>query len=168
MFPSLPVLATKIIAQPFKRSQGGLFHGAVKQYGNNVPHSMNKTRRTWLPNIQVKRLYSRTMDQWIKLSLTTRALRCIDKAGGLDEYIMSTKAELLGQEGMRLRTMLRDYVKEQEKRKPRALRGLPAQPIAFGSHTPATAEAASLSQTARSSEPATTASFPTASVAYVS
>ncbi|EJD43651.1 hypothetical protein AURDEDRAFT_17748, partial [Auricularia subglabra TFB-10046 SS5] len=92
----------------FKRAQ----LGAIKQYGNNVPHSKHKTRRTWLPNIQTKRLYSLTLDQWIKLSLTTRALRCIDKVGGLDEYIMKTRAGLLGWEGMRLRVQLRDHLKE--------------------------------------------------------
>ena len=81
MFPSLPVQAvrTSFSTQPFKRQQLGLMHGAVKQYGNNVPHSMNKTRRYWLPNIQTKRLFSRTLNEWIKVDLTARALRCIDK-----------------------------------------------------------------------------------------
>lgn len=67
------------ISQPIKRSQEGLFHGKMKQYGNNVPHSKHKTRRTWLPNVQSKRLQLEATGEMIKLKVTTRALRCIHK-----------------------------------------------------------------------------------------
>jgi len=80
MLPSLPRLSTlPIISQPFKRSQEGLFHGKMKQYGNNVPHSKHKTRRTWLPNVRSKRLPLEATGETIKLKVTTRALRCIKK-----------------------------------------------------------------------------------------
>ncbi|KZV95985.1 hypothetical protein EXIGLDRAFT_671558 [Exidia glandulosa HHB12029] len=131
-----------IVAQPFKRSQMGLFHGAMKQYGNNVPHSLHKTRRTWMPNIQVKRLYSRVMGEWIKLTLTTRALRCIDKAGGLDEYIMNTKSDLLGWEGMRLRVMLRERMKENAARAPKRVKPRSAPAQVFETATLVAADAA--------------------------
>ena len=57
MFPSLSLLSN-IVSTPFKRSQLGLFHGKTKQYGNSVPNSKHKTRRTWLPNVHNKRLFS--------------------------------------------------------------------------------------------------------------
>lgn len=78
MFPSLACLS-EVISQPFKRSQSGLFHGKTKQYGNNVPFSKHKTRRTWLPNVQRKRISSETLGTTFKLKVTTRALRTIDK-----------------------------------------------------------------------------------------
>ncbi|KAB5590362.1 hypothetical protein CTheo_6193 [Ceratobasidium theobromae] len=109
MFPTLTSLARSLsVPTPFKRASQGLFDGRIKQYGNNVPHSMKKTRRTWMPNIQTKRLYSETLGYHIKLKVTTRALRTIDKHGGLDGYLLGTNTLTLGQEGMRLRMMVKE------------------------------------------------------------
>ena len=77
MFPSLPSLAK--ITGPFKRSQLGLFQGKMKQYGNNVPHSLHKTRRTWLPNVQNKRVFSDSLGEMVRVKLTARALKTIKK-----------------------------------------------------------------------------------------
>ena len=44
----------------------------------------------WKPNKQRKKLYSETMDEMIPLNVTASALRSIDKAGGLDEYVLNT------------------------------------------------------------------------------
>ena len=79
MFPSLPSLAAAVLSQPFKRSQLGLFHGKTKQYGNSVPFSKKKTRRSWLPNIQSKRLYSDALGETVRVKVTTRALKTIRK-----------------------------------------------------------------------------------------
>jgi ribosomal protein L28 len=76
--PSLPSFAAAL-SQPFKRSQLGLFHGKMKQFGNNVPFSKKKTRRTWLPNIQTKRLFSDALGEKVRVKLTTRALKTIRK-----------------------------------------------------------------------------------------
>ncbi|KAI6041504.1 hypothetical protein EDC04DRAFT_3139653 [Pisolithus marmoratus] len=109
MFPSLPVLASLAnVSTPFKRSSLGLFHGKLKQYGNNVPFSKKKTRRTWLPNVQNKRLMSEALGRKVELKVTTRALKTIKKHGGLDQYLLKTRPELLGYEGMRLRITVRE------------------------------------------------------------
>ncbi len=92
----------------FKRAQSGLFAGKTKQYGNNVPHSKHKTRRTWLPNVQTKRLYSETLNEKIKTKVTTHALKTVDKFGGLDGYLMNARISSLGDEGLRLREKLLD------------------------------------------------------------
>ncbi|OCH85899.1 mitochondrial 50S ribosomal protein L28-like protein [Obba rivulosa] len=107
MFPSLPSLM-EAVSLPFKRSQLGLFHGKMKQYGNNVPFSKRKTRRSWLPNVQSKRLFSDALQEFVKVKVTTRALRTIKKHGGIDQYVLKTNPDLLGLEGMRIRTMVRD------------------------------------------------------------
>lgn len=80
MFPSIPLFnVAAVVSQPFKRAQLGLFQGKMKQYGNNVPFSKHKTRRTWLPNVQSKRLFSDALQEFVKVKLTTRALRTIKK-----------------------------------------------------------------------------------------
>ena len=40
-----------------------------------------------------KRLYSEILDRMIPIQVTSHALRCIDKAGGLDNYVLNTRAE---------------------------------------------------------------------------
>jgi large subunit ribosomal protein L28 len=147
MFPSLPSLAA-VLSQPFKRSQLGLFHGKTKQYGNNVPFSKKKTRRSWLPNIQSKRLYSDALGETVRVKVSTRALKTIRKVrrlsllshhitsrriylvqyGGIDQYVLNTKSDLLGWEGMRLRIAVREA---QEKKGLEAS----ASPSPPGAHT---------------------------------
>ncbi|CAN0016354.1 unnamed protein product, partial [Choristocarpus tenellus] len=56
------------------------------EFGNRISFSNRKTRRTWKPNVQLKRLWSETLERWIKFHVTTHALRCVDHAGGLDRY----------------------------------------------------------------------------------
>ncbi|KAF9045377.1 hypothetical protein BJ165DRAFT_1477077 [Panaeolus papilionaceus] len=112
MFPSK--ILWEVVSQPFKRSQLGLFQGKTKQYGNNVPFSKHKTRRTWLPNVQQKRVPSELLGSNVKVKLTTRALRTIKKKGGLDQYLLETPANLLGHEGMRLRQLALDAQRVKE------------------------------------------------------
>jgi large subunit ribosomal protein L28 len=59
-----------------------------------------KTRRTWSPNIQSKRLYSNALQKFIRVKVSTRALRTIDKVGGLDEYLLGDKAARIRELGM--------------------------------------------------------------------
>lgn len=40
--------------------------------------------------MQEKRLFSYIHDRHIRVKVTTHALRCIDKAGGIDEYLLKT------------------------------------------------------------------------------
>lgn len=40
--------------------------------------------------MQQKRLFSYILDRHIRVKVTTHALRCIDKAGGIDEYLLKT------------------------------------------------------------------------------
>ena len=49
--------------------------------GNSVSHANNKTRRVQLPNLQWKRIYIPELDRTVRIRLSTRALRTIDKKG---------------------------------------------------------------------------------------
>lgn len=85
MRPTIAALGARAVSevavtsQPFKRSQFGLFQGKTKQYGNSVPFSLHKTRRTWLPNVQRKRLFSETLQSHVQVKVTTSALKTIKK-----------------------------------------------------------------------------------------
>ncbi|KAL3819035.1 hypothetical protein ACJIZ3_004940 [Penstemon smallii] len=73
------------------RAHRGIYAGRHIQFGNRVSEDGgNKTRRFWKPNVQEKRLFSYIMDRHIRVKVTTHALRCIDKAGGIDEYLLKT------------------------------------------------------------------------------
>ncbi len=49
--------------------------------GNNVSHAMNKTRRRFLPNIQTHRFWVDSEDRWVRLRVSAKGMRVIDKKG---------------------------------------------------------------------------------------
>lgn len=49
--------------------------------GNNVSHANNKSRRRWLPNLHERRFWVPTEKRWVKLRVSRKALRTIDKKG---------------------------------------------------------------------------------------
>jgi len=55
--------------------------GTKPLVGNNVSHSKRRTKRRFNPNLQTKRIYVREIDSWVKVKLTTRALRNMEKIG---------------------------------------------------------------------------------------
>lgn len=72
------------------------FIGKGVQAGNNVSHAHNKTRRRFLPNMQQISLLSDSLGQSISVRLSVRAIRTIEKKGGLDAYLMATPTARLG------------------------------------------------------------------------
>jgi large subunit ribosomal protein L28 len=49
--------------------------------GNNVSHANNKTKRRFLPNLQYRKFWVESENRWIRLRISTNALRTIDKNG---------------------------------------------------------------------------------------
>ncbi|MEE9422167.1 MAG: 50S ribosomal protein L28 [Gammaproteobacteria bacterium] len=49
--------------------------------GNNVSHANNKTRRRFLPNLHSHRFWVASENRWVKLRISTKGLRIIDKKG---------------------------------------------------------------------------------------
>ena len=61
--------------------------------GNNVSHAHRKTRRVQRPNLQRKRIFVPELGRWVRLRVSTRALRSIDKKG-LIPFIRETGVSL--------------------------------------------------------------------------
>ena len=55
--------------------------GTKPLVGNNVSHSKRRTKRRFNPNLQNKRIFVQEINKWIKVKLTTRALRNMEKIG---------------------------------------------------------------------------------------
>ena len=55
--------------------------GKKPMAGNNVSHAHNKTRRWQRPNVQTKRLFVPELNRFVRVKLSTRALRTISKIG---------------------------------------------------------------------------------------
>lgn len=49
--------------------------------GNNVSHAKNRTRRRFLPNLHSHRFWVESEQRWVRLRLTAKGLRIIDKKG---------------------------------------------------------------------------------------
>ena len=63
--------------------------GKGVQAGNNVSHAVNRTRRRFLPNLQKVSLLSDVLGEKVSLRLSTRAIRTVEKRGGIDGYLLS-------------------------------------------------------------------------------
>ncbi|MEM6640170.1 MAG: 50S ribosomal protein L28 [Pseudomonadota bacterium] len=49
--------------------------------GNNVSHANNKTRRRFLPNLHTHRFWVESEKRYVKLRVSTKGLRTIDRDG---------------------------------------------------------------------------------------
>ncbi|HCU90945.1 MAG TPA: 50S ribosomal protein L28 [Gammaproteobacteria bacterium] len=59
--------------------------------GNNVSHAHNKTRRRFLPNLQTHRFWVESENRWVKLRISKKGLRIIDKLG-IDTVLTKIRA----------------------------------------------------------------------------
>ncbi|MBL1432352.1 MAG: 50S ribosomal protein L28 [Gammaproteobacteria bacterium] len=49
--------------------------------GNNVSHANNRTRRRFLPNLLSRRFWLESEGRWVRIRLSTKGMRIIDKVG---------------------------------------------------------------------------------------
>ena len=59
--------------------------------GNNVSHANNKTKRRFLPNLHSKRFWVESEGRFVKLRVSSKGLRIIDKLG-IDEVLADLRA----------------------------------------------------------------------------
>ena len=66
--------------------------GKGPMVGNNVSHANNKTKRRWLPNLQYRRFWVESENRWVRLRISSAALRLIDNVG-IDTVVADLRAK---------------------------------------------------------------------------
>ena len=59
--------------------------------GNNRSHARNATKRRFLPNLQSHRFWVESEKRWVKLRISTKGMRIIDK-NGIDTVLADLRA----------------------------------------------------------------------------
>src|SRR5574337_1260110 len=71
--------------------------------GNNVSHSNRRTRTRWLPNLKKKKYLIPELGRTVTLTLSTRAIRTIDKLGGITPTLRGVREEGLSEGLLRIK-----------------------------------------------------------------
>ena len=77
------------------------------QTGNNVSHAHNKTRRRFLPNLQMVSIYSDALAKMVRLRISMYGLRTIEHKGGLDSYLVAARDNVLSQDARKIKRRIK-------------------------------------------------------------
>jgi len=66
--------------------------GKRPQSGNNVSHANNRTRRRFLPNLAYKRFWLESEKRYVRLRVSCKGLRIIDKHG-IEKVLADLRAQ---------------------------------------------------------------------------
>ena len=66
--------------------------GKRPQSGNNVSHAHRKTRRRFLPNLQNKRFWLESEQRYVRLRVSHKGMRIIDKHG-IDKVVADLREQ---------------------------------------------------------------------------
>ena len=83
--------------------------GKGRQIGHNVSHANNKTKRTFLPNLQSVTLLSDALARPVRLRVSAHGLRSVEHVGGLDNWLLKSRDSALSPRARRLK---RDVAKK--------------------------------------------------------
>ncbi len=59
--------------------------------GHNVSHANNKTKRRYLPNLHSRRFWVASENRWVRLRVSKKGLRMIDK-NGIEQVLAGIRA----------------------------------------------------------------------------
>lgn len=90
--------------------------GTRTQFGNNVSHSNRKTRRRFVPNIQAATFISKYLGK-ISLNVTSRTIRTVDFKGGIDNFLLNSKAKNLSETAQKLRRKIKKIIAANDNKK---------------------------------------------------
>ena len=74
--------------------------------GNNVSHAVNKTKRRFFPNLQNTSFFSEILGKNIKLKVTSKGIKTVEKNGGIDKFLLNSKNSKLNAETKKLKKIL--------------------------------------------------------------
>ena len=77
--------------------------GTGPMVGHNVSHSNIKTKRRFMPNLVNVTLHSEALNQSFSMRIAAKALRTVDKLGGLDAYLAKAKDDVLSAKALKIK-----------------------------------------------------------------
>ncbi|MEO0466937.1 MAG: 50S ribosomal protein L28 [Pseudomonadota bacterium] len=77
--------------------------GTKPMFGHNVSHSQVKTKRRFDPNLVRVSLHSETLERTFQLRIAAKALRTVDKLGGLDGFLAKAKVDQLSDRAAKIK-----------------------------------------------------------------
>lgn len=74
---------------------------------NLVSHSNIKTKTIAQPNVQKKRIFSKTLNQMVRLKVATSAIRDMEHTGGFDKFILGQDDKVLSKRALVVKSQIR-------------------------------------------------------------
>jgi large subunit ribosomal protein L28 len=81
--------------------------GKGVQTGNNVSHANNRTRRRFLPNLQIASFMSDALGAPVRLRVSMHGLKTIEHRGGIDAFLLAAPDRDLPLELRRIKQRIR-------------------------------------------------------------
>ncbi|MGE0634785.1 MAG: 50S ribosomal protein L28 [Pseudobdellovibrionaceae bacterium] len=78
---------------------------------NLVSHSNIKTKTIAMPNVQRKRIYSRVLNQMVRLYVATSTIRDMEHAGGFDKFVLNQTDCALSKRALEIKGRIRRKMK---------------------------------------------------------
>ena len=77
---------------------------------NLVSHSNIKTKSIALPNVQKKRIFSRVLNQMVRLSVATSAIRDMEHVGGFDTFLLNMDDSKLSKRALAVKMRMKKKI----------------------------------------------------------
>ncbi len=74
--------------------------------GNNVSHAVNRTKRRFYPNLHNVSFFSEVLGKKVRLKVSSRGIKTVEKNGGIDNYIIRSKNSSLTDETKKLKKLI--------------------------------------------------------------
>lgn len=82
---------------------------------NLVSHSNIKTKSVANPNVQRKRIFSKSLNQMVRLYMATSAIRDMEHMGGFDTYILNQDDKVLSKRALDVKSRIKRKITKAKK-----------------------------------------------------
>lgn len=82
---------------------------------NLVSHSNIKTKKRALPNVQKKRMFSKTLNQMVRLQVAASSIRDMEHMGGFDNFLLQQDDSLLSKRALAVKGRLKKKINSSKK-----------------------------------------------------
>ena len=77
---------------------------------NLVSHSNIKTKSTAQPNVQKKRIFSRALNQMVRLQIATSAIRDMEHVGGFDNFLLNSEDSKMSKRALAIKSRIQKKI----------------------------------------------------------